>query len=51
MIIDNQLLANLSSQAKVSPRLRMNFDMRNNEEDKQLADAECLGAWDGDADS
>ncbi len=51
MIIDNQLLDNLSSQAKVSPRLRMNFDMRNNEEDKQPANAECIGAGDGDSDS
>ena len=34
MIIDDQILAELSEQAKVSPRLRMNFDLRNSPEDK-----------------
>ena len=34
MIIDNKLLDELSSKAKESPRLRMNFDMRNSTEDK-----------------
>ena len=33
MIIDNQLLDTLSSQAKASPRLRQNFDLRNSEND------------------
>lgn len=33
MIIDNQLLDTLSSQAKASPRLRMNYDLRNTPED------------------
>lgn len=33
MIIDNQLLDTLSSQAKASPRLRMNYDLRNSEKD------------------
>ena len=33
MIIDNQHLSTLSSQAKASPRLRMNYDLRNSEED------------------
>ena len=29
MIIDNQLLSTLSSQAKANPRLRQNYDLRN----------------------
>ena len=33
MIIDNQLLSTLSSQAKASPRLRQAYDLRNSEED------------------
>ena len=33
MIIDNQLLNTLSAQAKVNPRLRQNYDLRNNEND------------------
>ena len=33
MIIDNQLLDTLSSQAKASPRLRQNYDLRNSEND------------------
>ena len=33
MTIDNQLLSTLSFQAKASPRLRMNYDLRNSEED------------------
>ena len=33
MIIDQQLLDNLSAQAKASPRLRMNYDLRNSSED------------------
>ena len=33
MIIDNQLLSTLSSQAKASPRLRQNYDLRNSEND------------------
>ena len=34
MIIDTNLLDALSAQAKVSPRLRMNLDLRNSPEDK-----------------
>ena len=34
MIIDNHQLDNLTSQAKASPRLRMNMDLRNSAEDK-----------------
>ena len=33
MTIDNQLLSTLSSQAKASLRLRMNYDLRNSEDD------------------
>lgn len=33
MIIDSQLLDTLSAQAKSSPRLRQNYDLRNSEED------------------
>lgn len=33
MKIDQQLLDNLTEQAKASPRLRMNYDLRNNEND------------------
>lgn len=33
MIIDKKLLDDLSAQAKASPRLRMNLDLRNSEED------------------
>lgn len=34
MFIGKQILDELSEQAKASPRLRMNFDMRNSTEDK-----------------
>ena len=34
MIIDQQTLDNLSAQAKASPRLRMNLDLRNSPEDQ-----------------
>ena len=34
MVVDKQILDELSEQAKTSPRLRMNFDMRNSTEDK-----------------
>ena len=34
MKIDKELLDNLTKQAKVSPRLRMNLDLRNSAEDK-----------------
>ena len=34
MIITQQLLDNLTAQAKASPRLRMNMDLRNSPEDK-----------------
>jgi cupin fold WbuC family metalloprotein len=33
MLIDQRLLDDLSAQAKVSPRLRMNLDLRNSAED------------------
>ena len=33
MIIDNILLDNLTAQAKESPRLRMNLDLRNSDGD------------------
>jgi len=33
MVINESLLINLSEQAKASPRLRMNMDLRNSEED------------------
>ncbi len=33
MIIDNKILDELSAQAKTSPRLRMNYDLRNSAED------------------
>ena len=33
MIIDNILLDNLTAQAKESPRLRMNLDLRNSDAD------------------
>ena len=35
MIIDNQLLDTLSSQAKASPRLRQAYDLRNTPEDNR----------------
>lgn len=34
MVIDNSLLDKLTSEAKASPRLRMNLDLRNSPEDK-----------------
>lgn len=34
MIIDQSLLDSLTAQAKASPRLRMNMDLRNSSEDK-----------------
>ena len=34
MIIDNKLLEDMTRQAQSSPRLRMNFDMRNTPDDK-----------------
>lgn len=34
MIIDDQILNALTEQAKVSPRLRMNLDLRNSPEDR-----------------
>ena len=33
MVIDKEVLDNLTSQAKASPRLRMNLDLRNSAED------------------
>ena len=34
MVIDKSILDNLPAQAKASPRLRMNFDLRNSVEDQ-----------------
>lgn len=34
MVIDNTILDELSEQAKTSPRLRKNYDLRNSTEDK-----------------
>ena len=34
MIIDKHILDNLTARAKASPRLRMNFDLRNSPEDR-----------------
>lgn len=34
MVIDNNVLNELTGQAKASPRLRMNMDLRNSAEDK-----------------
>jgi len=34
MIITEQILDNLTEQAKASPRLRMNYDLRNSADDK-----------------
>ncbi len=34
MIIDKTILDNLTAQAKVSPRLRMNLDLRNSPDDR-----------------
>lgn len=34
MVIDKQLLDDLTKQAKASPRLRMNYDLRNSTEDQ-----------------
>ena len=34
MVIDNTLLGELAGQAKESPRLRQNYDLRNSSEDK-----------------
>ena len=34
MVIDKELLDSLTAQAKASPRLRMNYDLRNSAEDK-----------------
>lgn len=43
MIIDNQHLSTLSSQAKSSPRLRQNYDLRNGEEDNSQRMLNALG--------
>ena len=34
MVIDNKLLDELSAKAKVNPRLRMNYDLRNSDADQ-----------------
>lgn len=34
MVIDKELLDNLTAQAKINPRLRQSFDLRNSAEDK-----------------
>ena len=33
MVVDKEVLDNLTAQAKASPRLRMNLDLRNSSED------------------
>lgn len=33
MVINNEILDDLTKQAKASPRLRMNLDLRNSPED------------------
>ena len=43
MIIDNQLLDTLSAQAKASPRLRMNYDLRDSENDNSQRMLNALG--------
>ena len=49
MIIDNTLLDNLTAQAKTSPRLRMNLDLRNSDADSSqrmlnaIETGECCG--------
>ena len=46
MLIDKQLLDNLTAQAKASPRLRQHYDLRNTPEDKSQRILECKdGAW------
>lgn len=45
MKFDSSLLDSLTAQAKASPRLRMNFDLRNSPEDgpnKPLGEEEIL---------
>lgn len=37
MIIDHELLDSLSAKAKASPRLRMNFDLRDSPKDGPYA--------------
>ena len=51
MIIDNILLDRLTTQAKESPRLRMNLDLRNSDGGFVTEDVECVGARDSDSDS
>ena len=34
MLLDTELLDKLSAQAKASPRLRMNYDLRNSSDDQ-----------------
>ena len=48
MKIDQQLLDNLTEQAKASSRLRMNYDLRNSENDqsqRMLNAIEPKGQW------
>lgn len=40
MIIDYSLLDKLTLQAKATPRLRINYDLRDSKEDESPADAE-----------
>lgn len=51
MVIDKNILDNLSAQAKSSPRLRMAMDLRNSPEDGIPADAERIGTGQRTADS
>ena len=46
MIIDQTILDDLSDQAKVSPRQRMNYNFHQSLEDKCHRFPECRGAGD-----
>ena len=46
MLIDEQFLNMVSAQAKVSPRLRMNYNFHQSLEDKCHRFPECGGARD-----
>ena len=42
MLINTELLDMLTAQAQASPRLRMNFDLRNSPADQSQHSLECL---------
>ena len=46
MKIDNILLVKLTAQAKESPRLRMNLDLRNSDADSSQRMLNAIGAGD-----